>query len=261
MVRDNGGIMKGNNKNLSNEKSRKSAFTLAEVLITLGIIGVVAALTIPTLVRNYQKKVTVERLKVAYSQITKAVQLSEAENGDISEWNFNQAHSDFFDRYLLKYIKTTKEIPLNKLENYKKISGDRETQMAISNFPIKKYTTANGTDIILQGQHYSKFSKGAYVYIDINGTAKKPNQYGKDTFDICIDKQHKAYFLGTYTDFGEEFAFESEPNSDRDVLLGKKNPKMAMYGNLYPCSKNKIGTWCGRLIQVDGWKISDDYPW
>ena len=36
--------------------SRKIAFTLAEVLITLGIIGVVAAITMPTLINNYQKK-------------------------------------------------------------------------------------------------------------------------------------------------------------------------------------------------------------
>ncbi len=34
-----------------------SAFTLAEVLITLAIIGIVAALTIPTLISNYQKKI------------------------------------------------------------------------------------------------------------------------------------------------------------------------------------------------------------
>ena len=38
-------------------------FTLAEVLITLGIIGVVAALTLPSVIQKYQKKVTVERLK------------------------------------------------------------------------------------------------------------------------------------------------------------------------------------------------------
>lgn len=39
------------------DNSRKIAFTLAEVLITLGIIGVVAALTIPTLMANHRKKV------------------------------------------------------------------------------------------------------------------------------------------------------------------------------------------------------------
>ena len=40
-----------------------SAFTLAEVLITLGIIGVVAALTLPSLVGNYKRKVTANKVK------------------------------------------------------------------------------------------------------------------------------------------------------------------------------------------------------
>ncbi len=44
----------------------KKAFTLAEVLITLGVIGVVAAMTMPSLVANYQKKVWVNQLKKLY---------------------------------------------------------------------------------------------------------------------------------------------------------------------------------------------------
>lgn len=46
--------------------TRKSAFTLAEVLITLGVIGVVAAMTIPTLIHNYKAK---EMRKGYYEQI------------------------------------------------------------------------------------------------------------------------------------------------------------------------------------------------
>ena len=48
---------------------KKLAFTLAEVLITLVIIGVVAAMTIPTLVTNADKKATATKLKVFYSKI------------------------------------------------------------------------------------------------------------------------------------------------------------------------------------------------
>lgn len=43
--------------------NRKTAFTLAEVLITLGIIGVVAALTLPSLIQSYREKETVAKLK------------------------------------------------------------------------------------------------------------------------------------------------------------------------------------------------------
>jgi len=48
------------------KKGNKKGFTLAEVLITLGIIGVVASLTIPTLMANYQKVQYVTGLKRAY---------------------------------------------------------------------------------------------------------------------------------------------------------------------------------------------------
>ena len=51
----------------------KFAFTLAEVLITLGIIGIVSAMTIPTLINNYQKKVTVTRLQQTYSMLNQAL--------------------------------------------------------------------------------------------------------------------------------------------------------------------------------------------
>ena len=48
-------------------KKLLKAFTLAEVLITLGIIGVVAAITMPMLIANYQKTVIVNQLKKSYS--------------------------------------------------------------------------------------------------------------------------------------------------------------------------------------------------
>lgn len=73
----------------NDRKAKYLAFTLAEVLITLGIIGVVAAMTIPTLISKTQKKEAVTRLKGAYSQIAQAIRMSEADNGDISNWDFS----------------------------------------------------------------------------------------------------------------------------------------------------------------------------
>ena len=46
---------------------RKQGFTLAEVLITLEIIGIIAAMTIPKLVSYYEKKVTLSKLKKVYT--------------------------------------------------------------------------------------------------------------------------------------------------------------------------------------------------
>jgi len=56
-------------------KIAKAAFTLAEVLITLGIIGVVAAITIPGLLQRYQEKLIVNNFKQTYSILNNAVRM------------------------------------------------------------------------------------------------------------------------------------------------------------------------------------------
>ena len=64
----------------------EAAFTLAEVLITLGIIGVVAAITIPTLVQNYRQHVVETRLQKFYTTFNQAITMAEAQYGDKKEW-------------------------------------------------------------------------------------------------------------------------------------------------------------------------------
>ena len=61
-------------------------FTLAEVLITLVIIGVVAALTIPNLLQKYQEQATVKKVQKFYSTLSNAYSIAMKENGPASEW-------------------------------------------------------------------------------------------------------------------------------------------------------------------------------
>ena len=79
----------------------KNGFTLAEVLITLGIIGVIAALVIPGLIENTEKRQTVEKLKKVYSTISQAASLAQESNGDMNSWDWEGtttaiAREDFF---------------------------------------------------------------------------------------------------------------------------------------------------------------------
>ena len=60
---------------------KKFGFTLAEVLITLGVIGVVAAITLPILTKNYQKHVWVNQLKANYSIINQGFAKIMADDG------------------------------------------------------------------------------------------------------------------------------------------------------------------------------------
>ncbi len=81
----------------------RSAFTLAEVLITLGIIGIVAALTIPNMLSNFKKRETVSKVKAAYSIFSQAVKLSVEDNGETSGWDTSDA-SVVVEKYLLPYM-------------------------------------------------------------------------------------------------------------------------------------------------------------
>ena len=67
----------------------KPAFTLAEVLITLGVIGIVAAMTLPTLIANYKNKVLLNQAKNSYSKISNALLLVKTQNG-------YDSYADFF---------------------------------------------------------------------------------------------------------------------------------------------------------------------
>lgn len=62
------------------------AFTLAEVLITLAIIGVVAAMTIPTLMQKTDRREKVAAVKSSYSQLSQAVKMATALNGNVDKW-------------------------------------------------------------------------------------------------------------------------------------------------------------------------------
>ena len=92
------------------EDMKKCAFTLAEVLITLSILGIVAAISIPNIIQNYQKQATVSRLKMAYSILDRLTQQSYIENGYPP---LNSAvDKNIFDTYFGKYLNIAKECGL-----------------------------------------------------------------------------------------------------------------------------------------------------
>ncbi len=91
---------------------RQAAFTLAEILITIGIIGVVAAMTMPALINKYQEKVTVTKVKKFYSLISQVVMHARADYGDVDCWDLEGTDGGGWDavsaeklaNYLLAYI-------------------------------------------------------------------------------------------------------------------------------------------------------------
>lgn len=220
-------------------------------MIVLGIIGVVSAITLPSIISNHQKKVTATRLKQACSILSQALEQAETVNGEIINWDFD---NQFFEKYLIPNIKkiTKHNLPKNGTLGitYREISGNPENGLALMrglNGNTKIYTLANGTQIFFVNSNNDTTKD---VIVDLNGFAK-PNQFGKDLFYFYITKERKLQPMGLYS--SSECKHQSEP-AGRNILKGNSCLR-------YGCNKNGRGMWCGALIMTDGWKISPDYPW
>ena len=215
-------------------------FTLAEVLITLGVIGVVAAMTLPTVIRNYQKQQTVIKLKRAYNTMSNAIQMSKNVNGEVADWDIKfddklQDASDFADKYLIPYMKVVKACKTNQsgdcIHRSKYIDG---TSTGGASTTMTSFYTNDGILYILgngtTGQ--GTISTNYNVIIDINGN-KAPNTYGKDIFIFQLHLNSgtlKANFAASGKERIDEYC------------------------------KN-YGFSCAAKIINAGWKIENDYPW
>lgn len=248
-------------KKYSNQ--RQLAFTLAEVLITLAIIGIVAAMTIPTLVANYQKKLTVTKLKNSYSKIIQVINLSQSVNGkDYQGFGLqnclkNNSNQDakatcttfFVDNYIKPNIKIIHDYGITKLINqgypvYKNLNGEIDSDANYYTGTSNIYLLEISDGVVLQifagGIGDSTGYYGIVIGIDLNGKAG-PNVNGKDLF-----------FMSYY------------PESNTLGMLGQRHNR--------PYTKNEIASicyggdtissrWCGGLILLENWEIPDDYPW
>lgn len=238
----------------------KKGFTLAEVLITLAIIGVVAALTIPTVVRNYQKTQTVTQLKKTYSALSNTTNLAIAEQGPIAGWvvyNYNETvpgtslkGSEYFAKtYLMPYLKVSKDCGTATSGNCAYVTRwmNGNDMGAFNSSAYYKFVLNDGAIVAVAAQN---FVQDGYTYIranlflDINGQ-KKPNIGGKDVHELLYFLQGNAN-PGKFVPWGY--------TRDREDIL--HNPS-------WGCNKNATSTteFCTALIMRDGWQMKDDYPW
>ena len=180
----------------------KHAFTLSEILITLGIIGVVAAMTIPTVVNKYQERVIVSKVKKVYSVINQAFLLSVKDNGYANEWNVENTTGTSSVNQLVSYLKPYMKV-LRDCGTSSGCLGYTEDVYHLKGARHKGYnydTKDNYYKMILNDGsyiwfslvgNYCQFSAGGQsnvcgqIYTDING-GKKPNTIGKDIFLFYI---------------------------------------------------------------------------
>ena len=197
------------NKNFAVFKKSICAFTLAEVLIVLAIVGVVASLTIPTLINKYKEKQTVSALKKAFSTLGQVYKLAEAEYGNPATWGLKrmirstdedgnvtveqQGNSDLVVDRFSKYLKIVEKCaPLEENCNIKNM------EYQLLNGQVSSYQWVGGVlySMMLQDgallYYYNIDSAcdesgivcGSF-YIDVNGYSK-PNAKGKDLFEFYM---------------------------------------------------------------------------
>ena len=200
----------------------KKAFTLAEVLITLGIIGVVAAMTMPSLTTKVKDTELKSRAKKAYSAISQAVQLYQAKNGtpgdSTSLFDINKTSaevSEEFSKYFngAKYCKNASQKGCKEYYNYKikynSIWVDSEGTMLDVTLTSPKIILNDGTILAVQQLssceqqihqvqqdefgNIKKDEDGNPLYFDYTNYfcayiyfdtngPKNPNQFGRDAF-------------------------------------------------------------------------------
>lgn len=166
-------------------------FTLAEVLITLGIIGVVAALTMPSLIQNHKEKATVARLKKAYSVLSNAYMLALNENPDVTSW-FNSIGDPenskiFFDK-IKPYLKIQKECGFEKgclTSGYVKTLDGRDYAFYDEFTTEYRFILADGTAIWFYIDNFTNENEVGNIKVDIDGK-KGAYTFGKDVFLFYI---------------------------------------------------------------------------
>lgn len=230
--------IKKNAMHFSQFTTRSLAFTLAEVLITLAIIGVVAALTIPTLMQKNQDQNTVVKLKKVYSVLSNAYNLAVQENGTPDTWGLTSAtpYDSAIGLKMLNaitpYLSVAQDCGNTSTKGcfpditYKYLSGSTWTDWVNINQNTTQFARARLADGISLATQYGNANtncNGPYgttaalqsacgmLYVDVNGN-KSSGKLGTDLFMFYFT-QYGIIPSGTASD--TSYSFSSRCIGDR----------------------------------------------
>ena len=183
----------------------KKGFTLAEVLITLGIIGVVAAMTLPALVTNKQAKELQVGLKKGYSLISQVFQMMTYGEGQAITPKEYSTHTfaPAFDKYLVAAKACPSSqcliIRLDEVDEEGNSLGydfadyktyNKKANIEGSLFDNGQFLLRNGMTIYIENE------ASIYLSLDVNGMYKGPNRWGHHLFTFQIMNNGKLLPMG-----------------------------------------------------------------
>ena len=179
-------------------KEFKKGFTLAEVLIVIGIIGVVAALTLPNLNHATGDKERVTKVKKIYAALTEAYDRAEAIYGPTDTWFNDLTDSEYvkknerFAKRITEFMKISKDCGIIENSgcfsaNAVKYLNDENTLTSLDinpsgpPVPALRFITSDNMSLFID------LVAHGIIYIDIDGPNKGKNQLGNDIFRIMIE--------------------------------------------------------------------------
>ena len=187
---------------------RKVAFTLAEVLITLGIIGVVAAMTLPALTPKIKYKELEIQYKVASNLIHNVVSYFHSQDYIVSENIYCTANKSdiaaecigkyrIFSEFLSEAFIAVRALNKNgggyyANNKYYNFSGNEKFDDGLLNDGYMELN--NGMSVIIES---GTTSSHPIIFFDLNGIDNRPNRMGYDTFAFVIDKNDRVCPLGS----------------------------------------------------------------
>ena len=216
-------------KNCCRGGGKGLAFTLAEVLITLGIIGVVAALTLPNLVANYKKQVLATQLKVESNMLENSFKKILA-NEEVDDLNNTPLFDEQVSLNKEYYISQT---GFSEIPNDSKMAFVKEVRKKKRSIPI--FYSNNGGCFAIKPHRIMK-TEPYYpqVYVDVN-CDKGPNMLGYDHFVIPFDTHGKPKIISV--------GFCSRSLDRKKVSISH-------------ALGDYIGRDCYAKVVRDGWKIN-----
>ncbi len=238
-------------------RKKKKGFTLAEVLITLVVVGIIASITIMIINSNVRKAEIETKLKRNVSILNSALYRATADYGPSYTWRETGTEA-FNNKYLIPNLITLKPPTKKTLQElgYKGTIKDPNGNIyQYNNRNEKKIFLNDGTIIlhtinVVPSMEIKQHISVTYV-IDINGP-KGPNVMGRDVFILEVDLLETSPYVKMYGMNGVNI-IEDENGGYR--LERVEYPK----SQIITVCKNQ-GNYCGALIQKNSWKVPQDYP-
>lgn len=180
-----------------------TAFTLAEVLVTLGIIGIIAAMTLPSVINSYREKQTIVQLKKVYSSLSQAYMYIDNEMGPPdATWDLRrQGDSQGAINLLKPFSKYIKNLVVCELDRgcfpdikYRSLDGRNRANINRTNSYAKAVINDGTLIYAWVANENCKDNRGDNAHlrnvcgaltVDLNGF-KNPNRYGQDLFSFYV---------------------------------------------------------------------------